>query len=125
MPAAATWLGGLLLFGGLALTVAAQLGMGASWRIGIDETASPGLVTAGLYKFCRNPIYLGLMLSLFGLTVLLPTWLSLALAAGAVWGMRTQTIEEEVYLEKTYGHAFRRYAARVGRFWPGLGKLPA
>jgi protein-S-isoprenylcysteine O-methyltransferase Ste14 len=115
--------GGLTLLASLALIVAAQLNMGASWRIGIDHEASPGLVTSGLYQFCRNPIYLGLMGSLIGLTLMLLTWLSLALAAGVIWCVYTQTLEEEAYLERTYGDAFRRYASRVGRFLPGLGLL--
>jgi protein-S-isoprenylcysteine O-methyltransferase Ste14 len=115
--------GGLVLAASLALIVAAQLDLGASWRIGIDHEASPGLVTSGLYQFCRNPIYLGMFGSLIGITLMLTTWLSLGLAAAALWCIHAQTLEEETYLERTYGDAFRRYAARVGRFWPGLGLI--
>ena len=111
------------MLAGLALTVAAQLGMGVSWRIGIDDNAAPGLVTSGLYQFCRNPIYLGLIANLIGMTIMLPTWPSLAVALAVIWCIRTQTIEEEAYLTRTYGGAFQSYAARVGRFWPGLGRL--
>jgi protein-S-isoprenylcysteine O-methyltransferase Ste14 len=123
LPAWAMWLGGSLTIFGLTITVAAQLGMGASWRIGIDRAASPGLVTSGLYQFCRNPIYLGMIVMLTGITLMLATWISLALAAGVVWSIRTQVMEEELYLERTYGSAFRHYAARVGRFWPRVGRL--
>lgn len=115
--------GAILMGAGIALTAAAQLGMGASWRIGIDERSTPGLVTAGLYQFCRNPIYLGMIASLAGYALMLPTWLSLGAVLGATWCIRAQTLEEEAYLERTYGAAFREYAARVGRFVPGLGKL--
>jgi len=123
MPSWMMAVGGLTLLASLALIVAAQLNMGASWRIGIDHEASPGLVTSGLYKFCRNPIYLGMIGSLVGITLMLTTWLSLALAAGVIWCIYTQTLEEETYLVRTYGVAFRRYAARVGRFWPGVGLI--
>ncbi len=116
-------LGAIVMLAGLLLTVAAQLGMGVSWRIGIDDNAAPGLVTSGLYQFCRNPIYLGMLSSLIGLAIMLPTWLSLVLVLGVFWCVRTQTIEEEAYLARTYGGAFHSYAARVGRFWPGLGRL--
>ena len=108
---------------GFALMVAAQLGMGSSWRIGIDETAAPGLVTGGLYRLCRNPIYLGLFVMLFGLTLLLATWVSLALTIGLILLTRFQTLQEEQYLRRTYGAAYSQYAARVGRFVPGLGRL--
>jgi protein-S-isoprenylcysteine O-methyltransferase Ste14 len=80
-------------------------------------------VTGGLYRFCRNPIYLGMLTMVTGLTALEPTALSLLLALTIYWCIRTQTLEEEVYLERTYGHEFVAYAGRVGRFVPKLGRL--
>ena len=115
--------GGWLLFAGTALLVAAQLRLGASWRIGIEEKASPGLVTGGLYAVCRNPIFLGMFALLAGLLILLPTWASLAVFAVTVVGTCQQVREEEAYLTATYGDAYRAYAGRVGRFLPGLGRL--
>ena len=115
--------GAILLGGGIALLAAAQLNMGASWRIGIKEGDAPGLVTGGLYRFCRHPIYLGLLTALAGYTALLPTPLSLALLTAAYIGVRVQAAAEEAYLERTYGDTFRAYARRVGRFLPGLGRL--
>jgi protein-S-isoprenylcysteine O-methyltransferase Ste14 len=116
-------IGALLLFGGIALLVTAQLQLGASWRIGIDETARPGLVAAGLYGICRNPIFVAGLIALAGYTLLLPTPLSLALLLGACVGVRRQILEEEAYLLRTYGEAYRAYARRVGRWLPGLGRL--
>jgi protein-S-isoprenylcysteine O-methyltransferase Ste14 len=117
------WAGAVLLLGGIALLAAAQLNMGASWRIGIKEGEAPGLVTAGLYRFCRHPIYLGLLIALAGYAALLPTPLSLALLAAAYAGARAQAAAEEAYLDRTYGEAFRAYAGRTGRFLPGVGHL--
>lgn len=115
--------GALLLFGGIALLVAAQLDLGASWRIGIEEGARPGLVTGGLYRFCRNPIFLALIVIVAGYALLLPTRLSLILLVGAYIGVRQQASAEEAYLMRTYGDSYRAYARRVGRFLPGLGRL--
>jgi protein-S-isoprenylcysteine O-methyltransferase Ste14 len=117
--------GAVLLFGGIALLAAAQLNLGASWRIGIDEGAAPGLVSRGLYRFCRHPIYLGLLTAIAGYAALLPTPLSLALLAAAYAGVRTQASAEEAYLERTYGEAYRDYARKVGRFLPGVGVRPS
>src|SRR5947209_18612591 len=66
VPAGGFWFaaGAGLLFGGTFLMVLAQLHLGASWRIGIDEGAKPGLVTDGLYRFCRNPIFFGMFVTL-------------------------------------------------------------
>ena len=111
-------LGCLLAGGGLALMLRAQLEMGASWRIGVDEDSRPGLVTHGLYRWTRNPIYLAMFLALAGLLLLLPTPLTLVALIGAVFAVRQQVREEESYLLRVYGDEFRRYAARVGRFFP-------
>jgi protein-S-isoprenylcysteine O-methyltransferase Ste14 len=111
----------LLLFGGPVLLVAAQLHLGASWRIGIDEKAKPGLVTNGPYRFSRHPIFLAMLITFSGYTLLLPTWLSVALLAGVYFGVRLQISVEEAYLLRTYGDGYREYAHHVGRLLPGIG----
>ena len=123
MPEIWQGIGTTLLFGGIALLVAAQLNLGASWRIGIDEGSTPGLVTGGFYRFCRNPIFFAILVMLTGYTLLLPTRLSLVLLIGSFVGIRQQVLTEEAYLSRTYGDAYHGYARRVGRFVPGVGKL--
>jgi protein-S-isoprenylcysteine O-methyltransferase Ste14 len=115
-------LGAVLLFGGLLLQAAAMLDLGASWRIGIEEGSRPGLVTGGLYRFTRNPIFLALIAVLAGYTLLLPTVLSAAILAGAYFAIRQQIAEEESYLLRTYGEEYRLYARGVGSLLPGIGK---
>lgn len=117
-------LGALVMLGGIGLLTVAQLHMGASWRIGIEDGAKPGLVTGGLYRYSRNPIYVGLLLVVAGYTAQIPTVLSVILLAGGYVGMRMQIAAEETYLAATYGDAFGDYAARVGRLLPGLGRRP-
>ena len=115
--------GAALLSGGLALLLVAQLNLGASWRIGIEEAARPGLVTGGLYRFCRNPIFLFMLVMFVGYALLLPTWLSAGMLVGAFVGVRQQVIAEEAYLSRVYGDQYRAYAGRVGRFLPWVGRL--
>lgn len=116
-------LGAVLFFSGLILLVKAQLDLGASWRIGIDERERPGLVTRGIYGFSRNPIYMALFVMLTGFLVLVPTWLSLGVLLGTIAAVRNQVRQEEQYLRGMYGTDFITYARRVGRFLPGLGTL--
>jgi protein-S-isoprenylcysteine O-methyltransferase Ste14 len=115
-------IGAVLLVAGLVLMVTAQLELGASWRIGIDPAARPGLVTSGLYRYSRNPIFLAFLVILVGYALLIPTALSLALLIGTYAGVRGQIAAEEAYLEHAYGEAYRDYAGRVGRFVPGIGR---
>jgi protein-S-isoprenylcysteine O-methyltransferase Ste14 len=127
-PAAAAVLratGTVMVLGATALMLAAQLDLGASWRVGIDEGARPGLVTGGLYRWSRNPIYVAMLAALLGFALLLPSWISLGLLIGAGLGIRRHVRDEEAYLARTYGEEYRRYAARVGRFVPGVGRLRA
>ena len=116
-------LGALLMLTGLVLLVTAQLELGASWRIGIDEAAKPGLVTSGIYSCSRNPIFLALLAIVAGYMLLIPTLLSAALLAGGYIGTRLQIAAEEAYLERAYGDEYLAYARRVGRLLPGIGKL--
>lgn len=115
-------LGATLFVVGLCLLVAAQLEMGASWRIGIDEGATPGLVDTGLFRFCRNPIFLAMLVATAGYCALLPTALSLMVWGAIYIGIRLQIGAEEKYLSRTYGEAYRVYAQRVGRLLPGIGR---
>jgi protein-S-isoprenylcysteine O-methyltransferase Ste14 len=113
------FLAGLAIFG-------AQLGMGASWRIGVPDSdvEQLGLVTTGWFSVVRNPIYSSMIAAWIGFFLMVPTWLSAVAAVVAVIGLEMQVrIVEEPYLQRAHGEAFRDYAARVGRFVPGLGRL--
>ena len=116
---------GVVLFaGGLALTLAAQLGMGSSWRIGVDETETTDLVTGGLFAVVRNPIYSGMLPASVGIALMVPNVIALVAVIALVVGLEIQTrAVEEPYLLATHGESYRAYASRVGRFLPGLGKL--
>ncbi len=116
-------LGALLMAAGVLLMTAAQLQMGRSWRIGIEEDARPGLVTWGLYRYCRNPIFAAMLVALGGLVLLMPSLLTLLILTTTYAGIRRQVADEERYLRRSYEAEYRAYAARVGRFTPWLGRL--
>ena len=81
------------------------------------------IVVDGLYRFCRNPIYLAMFAVLAGFFLLAPTWPALVLFFGTYVGIRGAIAAEEVYLWHTYGHDYLAYASRVGRFLPYVGLL--
>ena len=111
-----------LLFGGIALVVVAQLQMGASWRIGIEDEARIPLVTRGVYRYSRNPIFVAMLVSIGGFALLVPTRLSIILFLATIAGIRRQVISEERYLMRRHGDAYRQYARAVGRFLPWWGR---
>jgi protein-S-isoprenylcysteine O-methyltransferase Ste14 len=110
-------LGGLSVFG-------AQLGMGASWRIGVSEDQGTDLVTGGWFTVCRNPIYAAMIVGWTGFALMVPTWLAFGAVVLIAVALELQVrISEEPYLIRTHGDEYRRYASRVGRFLPGVGRL--
>ena len=124
LPLAPEWqvVGWLLFLGGFLLTLVAQAQMGASWRIGIDDRPTQ-LVTGGLFGFSRNPIFSGMFLTLAGVVVITPApWMLVGCAAAALL-VSLQVRLEERHLIEIHGSAYTRYASRVGRFVPWLGRL--
>jgi protein-S-isoprenylcysteine O-methyltransferase Ste14/protein-L-isoaspartate O-methyltransferase len=109
--------------GGIALTLWAQLGMGDSWRVGVDTTERTALVTGGPFAIVRNPIFSAMLLAVAGLALLTPNVVALGAAIALLVAVEIQVRRvEEPYLERTHGDAYRRYAGTVGRFVPGLGR---
>ena len=124
VPAGMRWAGLVLAVAGFGLTLAAQSGMGASWRIGVDETERTDLVTTGLFGLVRNPIFTAMCAALAGLTVMVLTPLTvLALVCLTVAIELQVRVVEEPYLIRTHGDAYNAYARRVGRFVPAIGRL--
>jgi protein-S-isoprenylcysteine O-methyltransferase Ste14 len=117
-------LGAVLGVLGLALTLAAQHQMGASWRIGVDTRARTALVTSGLFAWVRNPIFSAMILSILGLALAVPTPLALGLPPVLVVSLQLQVrLVEEPHLVSVFGEPYRAWAARTGRFVPWVGRL--
>lgn len=109
---------------GLAATLGAQLAMGSSWRIGVDESERTDLVTDGPFALVRNPIYAAMIPTLAGLALVCPNVVAVAAVALMVISLEIQTrLVEEPHLLRTHGDAYATYASRVGRFLPGVGRL--
>lgn len=107
---------------GTALTFVAQANMGASLRIGIDDRPTE-LVTRGLFRVSRNPIFTGMLVALAGMVAIAPAPCTLAgwLVAAAVIGVQVRF--EERHLLALHGDRYRAYGRAVGRFSPWLGRL--
>jgi protein-S-isoprenylcysteine O-methyltransferase Ste14 len=111
---------------GLAALLWSQSAMGDSLRIGVDPTERTALVTAGPFRWVRNPIYSAMLVYVAGVALLVPNAASFIAFGVLALGLELHVrLVEEPYLTATHGSSYTSYAARVGRFIPGAGKLTA
>jgi protein-S-isoprenylcysteine O-methyltransferase Ste14 len=75
------------------------------------------IVTAGPFRFSRNPLYLALTLFYLGLTLAFNTWWGLVVVVPLLIIMhRGVVLLEERYLERKFGEVYRQYRAKVRRY---------
>jgi protein-S-isoprenylcysteine O-methyltransferase Ste14 len=76
------------------------------------------LVENGPFRFTRNPMYVFGSVWYAGLALLLvQPWALALLAVVVVTTHYGVVLREEEYLERRFGDAYRRYKARVPRYW--------
>jgi protein-S-isoprenylcysteine O-methyltransferase Ste14 len=106
---------GLLVFS-LIWTVFAQAQMGTAWRIGIDSAHTTDLVEMGIFRFSRNPIFLGVRMTLLGLFLVIPNAATLAILVLGDALTQIQVRLEEEFLAKTHGAVYEKYRLQVRRW---------
>jgi protein-S-isoprenylcysteine O-methyltransferase Ste14 len=111
------YLGIGLLVLALIWTIIAQTDMKDSWRIGIDTQTKTELITTGLFKYSRNPIFLGMLTSLFGLFLLTPNALTFIFLIVGYILIQIQIRLEEEFLAKEHGQNYLFYRKKVRRFF--------
>ncbi len=94
----------------------AQVHMQKSWRIGIDEDVKTELVQTGLFKFSRNPIFLGMRVMLLGLFLVLPNAATLVILFIGDLLIQIQVRLEEEFLTRTHGKGYLAYQKQVRRW---------
>jgi len=78
---------------------------------------STNLVTRGIYQYTRNPMYLGLVLTLLGWAFYLSHFLPFVLVPVFMLYMtRFQIQPEERIMERKFGKAYQSYLSRVRRW---------
>lgn len=87
-----------------------------SWRAGIPEKDKTKLVTDGIYKFSRNPafvgfdfMYIGILLMFFNIGTLLFSLFSIVM-------LHMQILQEEKYMARTFGEEYLEYKKKVFRY---------
>ncbi len=105
---------------GAAIVIVAQVQMGRAWRVGVREGDAPLFVSHGLFRFSRNPIFVGMMLVGLAAALVSDAWWSWAALAVFVASCAVQVRIEEAHLEASFGQPYREFRTSVPR-WLGLG----
>ena len=100
----------------LVIIVVAQGQMGESWRIGVDYDHRTEFVQQGLFRYSRNPIFAGIMLSVIGYFLLLPNAVTLLIMVLDLALIQVQIRLEEQHLAAEHGDVYKSYCNDVRRW---------
>jgi len=113
----------LLLMGAcLYLFATSSSELGKNWSLEARMRDDHQLIRTGTYARVRHPIYLGMLLFLFGLAAAMGHWIQLLVALPLfLWGTSIRTKLEDQLLESQFGQEFRDYAKGTPALIPRLG----
>lgn len=116
MPASVRFIGFCIGISGDLVFLVSVLCMKDSWRAGIPDKDKTQLVTNGIYKYSRNPAFLGFDLMYIGMLMMYGNLLTLGFSTFAVIMLHLQILQEERYLSDTFGTDYEKYKKQVFRY---------
>ena len=116
LPANARFTGFLMGLLGDGIFLLSVLCMKDSWRAGIPDKDKTELVTTGIYRYSRNPAFLGFDLQYVGVLLMYGNLLTLAFSLFAMVMLHLQILQEERYLTNVFGAPYQAYRSHVCRY---------
>jgi protein-S-isoprenylcysteine O-methyltransferase Ste14 len=121
LPRAAPWCGAALMVAGLWLFYRAHADLGRNWSVTLELREGHQLITRGVYRYIRHPMYASIFLFSVAQGLLLANWL-------AGWGAVVtftllyliRTPREERMMCEAFGDQYRAYKRQTGRLCPRL-----
>jgi len=112
-----SYAGAVLIILGIAITATAARAFAKAGTPIIPFEPSTALVAGWLYRITRNPMYLGMVVALFGTGVLFGTLSPFLPIPIFVWIIQKQFIEaEERFLGEIFGTQYLAYKSKVRRW---------
>jgi protein-S-isoprenylcysteine O-methyltransferase Ste14 len=114
-------IGTILLVVGLWLFHRSHADLGTNWSITLQVRETHSLVSQGVYRCIRHPMYSALFLYSFGQLLTLPNWIAgpSYLVPFALLFLLRVGAEERMMLDR-FGADYRAYMARTKRIVPGV-----
>jgi protein-S-isoprenylcysteine O-methyltransferase Ste14 len=101
---------------GVVTFIIAVISMKTSWRVGIDKRSKTILITQGIYKYTRNPAFVGFDLMFLGLFFAYPNLLTLAALAINVLSINNLILQEEKHLQSVFSDEYIEYKNKTPRY---------
>jgi len=122
LPPAAPWLGLPIMIAALWLFHRSHADLGLNWSATLEVRQGHSLVTDGVYRTVRHPMYASIFLFSLAQGLMLANWLAgwCAFAPFTVmYALRVR--REEAMMLSMFGEDYRNYMARTGRLVPKCG----
>ena len=106
---------------GLWLFYRSHADLGTNWSITLEVREQHRLITQGVYRRIRHPMYSALMLYSVGQALVIPNWVagpSNLLAFAVLLALRLRA--EERMMDERFGDEYAAYSARTKRLIPGV-----
>ena len=116
LPANARFTGFCLGMLGDLIFLLSVVSMKDSWRAGIPDQDRTALVTDDIYRFSRNPAFLGFDLQYIGVLLLYANPMTACLTVFAVVMLHLQILQEERYLTEVFGAPYMKYRNHTFRY---------
>lgn len=112
----------LLLTIGTLLLIISMKTMRNNWRAGISTGNDTSLVVNGVYRYSRNPAFLGFDLFYIGMTISYPSLLNIIFLLIVLIVFDLQIRNEEKELLKLFGNEYTKYKNAVRRYLGSVRK---
>jgi protein-S-isoprenylcysteine O-methyltransferase Ste14 len=126
LPEVVPRLGAVIMGASLWLFWRSHTDLGQNWSVSLEIRKKHELVTQGVYRYIRHPMYASIWLWGIAQGMLLQNWLagwSVVPVFAVMYFLRTP--REEQMMCETFGEQYRDYMRKTGRLFPRITKESA
>ncbi|OOM81820.1 isoprenylcysteine carboxyl methyltransferase (ICMT) family protein [Clostridium puniceum] len=102
---------------GIFIFITSMVTMDDSWRAGIDDSQKTKIVTTGIYKYSRNPAFVGFDLFYIGTALTFSNVFIIIIACASILMFHLQILEEKKFLPIAFGKEYLDYKKKTGRYF--------
>ena len=114
-PAGISWIAVAMLYPGVIIVSVSMINLGKSLKVGLPSGETT-LQTHGLYRYSRNPLYVGVHLITLASCIYFPDLLNISFAIYGIYLHHLIIRQEEHFLKRRFGNSWMVYCSKVRRY---------